>query len=162
MGKLRQFSTRVLRKLLEEEKKALGPPFPDSIHKPLDYLAARAREIKNKLWTAFYGEEWQKADAEEQREQQEKEYREECENPEAHVDGMLRALITSVRNRHGVSISIRFMRETLKNLAGTMGNFFAHEIERLKRSVNQLCDNAGIAAKVVTILYEIAADLQAA
>ena len=97
VGTLRQFSTKVLRKLLEEEKKALGPPFPDSIHKPLEYLAARAREIKNKLWTAFFGEEWKKADVEEQQEKQEKDHREERENPEAHVDGMLRALITSVR-----------------------------------------------------------------
>jgi hypothetical protein len=163
VGKLRQFSTKVLRKLLEEEKKVLGPPFPDWIHEPLDYLAARAREIRNKLWTAFYAEEWQKSDAEEQRERQEKEYREERENPEAHVDGMLRALITSVRNRHGVSTSIRFMREVLENLAGTMGRFFAREIERLKRCVSQLCENnTGIAAKVVTILDEIATDLQAA
>jgi hypothetical protein len=163
VGKLRQFPTKVLRKLLDEEKKVLGPPFPDSIHKPLEYLAARAREIRNKLWMAFYSEEWQKADTKEQREQQEKEYSEERENPEVHVDGMLRALITSVRNRHAVSTSIRFMREVLENLAGRMGGYFAREIERLKRCVGELCkNNAHVKAKVVTILDEIAADLQAA
>jgi hypothetical protein len=162
VGRLRQFSTRVLRRLLEEEKKVLGPPFPDSIYEPLDYLVARAREIKNKLWAAFFAAEWQKADAEEQRKRQEKEHREERENPEAHVDGMLRALVTSVRNRHGVSTSIRFMREVLENLARTTGGFFTHEIERLKRSVSQLCENARVVTEVLKILDEIAADLRAA
>jgi hypothetical protein len=162
VGALRQFSTKVLRKLLEEEKKVLGPPFPDSIEEPLEYLAARAREIRNKLWTAFYGEEWQKADAGEQRKRQEQEIREQRENPEVHVDGMLRALVTSVRNRHGVSASIRFMREVLGNLARTMGGFFSREIERLKRMVSQLCENDRVVTEVVRILDEIAADLQAA
>jgi hypothetical protein len=162
VGTLRQFSTRVLRRLLEEEKKVLGPPFPDSIEEPLEYLAARAREIRNKLWTASYGEEWQKADAEEQRKRQEQEIREQRENPEVHVDGMLRALVTSVRNRHGISASIRFMREVLGNLARTMGGFFTREIERLKRSVSQLCENARVVTEVLKILDEIAADLQAA
>jgi hypothetical protein len=162
VGTLRQFPTPVLRRLLEEEKKALGPPFPDSIYDPLGYLAARAREIKNKLWSAFFAEEWRKADAEEQRQRQEQEIREQRENPEAHVDGMLRALVTSVRNRHGVSASIRFMREVLENLARTMGGFFAHEIERLKRSVSQLCENGRVVTEVMKILDEIAAELQAA
>jgi hypothetical protein len=163
VGKLRQFSTKVLRKLLEEEKKALGPPFPDSIHEPLDYLVARAREIKDKLWMAFYAEEWQKADFKEQRKQQEDERREECEHPEAHVDGMLRALVTSVRNRHGVSTTIRFMQEVLENLAGAMGKFFAREVDRLKRCVSQHCkNNTEVETEVMAILDKIAADLQAA
>jgi hypothetical protein len=162
VGTLRQFSTRVLRKLLEEEKKVLGPPFPETIHEPLDYLASRAREVRNKLWAAFFSEQWQTADAEEQRERQEQERREERENPEAHVDGMLRALVTSVRNRHGVSASIRFMREVLVSLAGTMGGFFTHEIKRLKRGVSRLCENARVVTEVMRILDEIAADLRAA
>jgi hypothetical protein len=162
VGALRQFSTRVLRRLLEEEKKILGPPFPDSIYDPLGYLAARAREIKNKLWSAFFAEEWRKADAEDQRQRQEQEIREQRENPEVHVDGMLRALVTSVRNRHGVSASISFMREVLGDLARTMRGFFTHEIERLKRSVSQLCENARVVTEVTKILDDIAADLRAA
>jgi AraC-like DNA-binding protein len=160
VGKLRQFSTAVLRKLLEEEKERLGPPLPTSIGEPLDYLVARAREIRNKRWAAFYVEQWHSVDAEERRKRQEKEEREERENPEAHVDGMLRALITSVRNGHGVAMTIRYMREVLGHLAAAMGRYFAREIERLKRLAGRLCDTPHIVAKVVTILDEVAAEAQ--
>ena len=160
VGKLRQYSTRVLRRLLEEEKKVLGPPFPDSIYEPLDYLAARAREIRNKLWMAYFVDEWHKAEDDEHRERRESEEREEREHPEAHVDGMVRALITSVRNHHGVSMTIRYLRDVLENLAATMGAFFTHEIERLKRLAACIDDRGHVAAKVVTILDDIAAELQ--
>ena len=160
VGTLRQFPTRVLRKLLEEEKKVLGPPFPDTIEKPLDYLAARAREVRDKLYRAFFAEQWRKADAEDRRRRKEEAAREEREHPEAHVEGMLRALVTSVRNRHGVAMTIRYMREVLTNLQAAMGRYFTREVERLKRLAAQLCDNGRVAAAVTTILDEIAVELQ--
>lgn len=160
VGKLRPFSTRVLRQLLEQEKQHLGPPLPISIGEPLDYLVARAREIRNRLWTALFAEQWHTVDAEERRTRQENEEREERENPEAHVDGMLRALITSVRNGHGVAMTVRYMREVLGQLAATMGGYLAREIERLKRLTGQLCENGHVVAKVVAILDEIAAEAQ--
>ncbi|MBN1423942.1 transposase family protein, partial [Candidatus Fermentibacteria bacterium] len=157
---LRVFSTRVLRQLVEEEKKAMGPPVPPSLHDPLGYLAARAREIRNKLWTAHFAKEWRKAEAERQQQIQERERTESDENPEAHVDGMLRALVTSVRNNHGVRTSARYMRELLQALARTMGGFFSHEISRLKRQVRDLTDSAHVVAQVVAVIDEIVAGLK--
>jgi hypothetical protein len=160
VGMLREFPTRVLRQLLEQEKKHLGPPFPETIHHPLEFLAARAREIRNKLYTAFFVEEWRKVDTEERRKREEDELREEREHPEVYVDGMLQALITSVRNRHGVSMTVRYMQEVLGNLAATMGSFFEHEIQRLKRLAATLCENDHVVAKVVALLDDIAVRAQ--
>jgi hypothetical protein len=158
---LRVFPTPILRDLVEQVKAVMGPPIAAGIYDPLGFLAARARKLHIAARKEAYVQRWREAEAARQRESEVQERDHENEHPEAYVDDMLKTLVVSVRNNNGLGITSRFMREQLQRLAATMGRFFVHEIARLKARVGQLVENATVAARVVTILDEIAAEIRA-
>lgn len=157
---LRYFPTRVLRQLVDREKAVLGPPIAITIRKPLDYLAARARELRNKEQAALYAQQWEGAQAQREREERGRQEAEYEEQPERHVDGMLKTLVLSVRNGHGVSTTIGFMRTLLGRLAEKMGAFFLHELSRLEALVDQLTDNLHVRTTVRRILQELGTEVR--
>jgi transposase InsO family protein len=162
VGALRVFSTEVLRKLLEQVTPIMGPPVPDSIREPLDFLVARAREIRNALWGKWYAEEWRDAQEKRRHEAEEREKRDMEQRPESHVGTALENLIASVRTNLGINGSIRRMRELLLHLAPTMDGFLTHEIARLKESVAALTatePHTHVVERVAAILDELAAEV---
>jgi len=155
VGVLQRFSTKVLRKLLDKEKKNLAPPIPETIKDPLGYIAARARELQNKENATIFAERWREAEAKKKKADHAQKLREEYENPEEHIDGMLKALVTSVRNNHGVVRTIGFMRKLLSGLKRKMSCFFKHEVSRLKSLIPKLCTELQLQDRIISIIDSI-------
>jgi hypothetical protein len=159
VGKLRQFSTKALRQLLEQEKKNLGPPFPETIIEPLGYLAARAREIQNKMYAAIFSEKWREEDAKKEKKDHAKELSQDDANPEARIDEMLQTLVLSVQNNHGVSQTIGFFRHLLSGLKKKMGSFFVHEVSRLKSQIAIRCADRQLQERIIARINALVADI---
>jgi hypothetical protein len=157
---LRMFPTRILRQLVDRVKDVMGPPCAESIYDPIGFLAARARELNVAAWKKANAEAWREAEAERESQEQDRQRQDESQRPEAHVDGMLRTLVQTVRSPHALSVTVTYMRELLHRLAASMGGFFATEIERLKARATELARSAVIAERVTTILDELAAEVR--
>lgn len=157
--KLGKFSTRILRKLVDQEKKVMGPPLAGGIITPLDYLTARAWELKNKEKETFYAKEWKEADAKRERQKRLAEETKKREKPEEYIDSMLATLVKSVKMNLGIGISTKYMLEIFKSLSKKMGSFFPSEFSRLKSLLNNLCDNPKVKQATEQILDNLFAKL---
>ena len=81
------------------------------------------------------------------------------ENPEARIDEMLQTLILSVRNNHGVSRTIDFMRRLLSGLKKKMGSFFVHEVSRLKSQIPKRCADRQLQEHIIALINALVADI---
>jgi hypothetical protein len=162
VGALQQFSTNALRQLLEQERKNLGPPFPNTIGNPLGYLAARAREIQNKLLAKFFSEKYQELEEKRKEKTDAEELEKRYENPEAQIERMLGTLVKSVRNHHGVSRTIDFTRCLLSELKKTMGPYFPHEVARLRKLIPALCGDKALEERITSILDGLTEEIMGA
>lgn len=152
---LGQFPTKILRRLFEKVKPIMGPPIAGSLHSPLKFLIARARQMKNEETKDFFHKKRKEEEEKKKKEDELAIQKSEIEEPEKYVDDLFTTLIRCVKNNRVVKMATDYMRHNLRALYQKMDNQFFNEIYRLKQMLNKLSDNETVKVKTEKILDDL-------
>jgi hypothetical protein len=168
--RLKRFGTPVLRALIDDVQRYLGPPFPPWLYDPLGYLEAKARQIWEARERRFYQARHDQQTA--QRRSQEEtacrkrlddEARAKKQSPEQFLDDALQGLANSLTIRMPplVRVFTKQLKTLLRSLAESLGHAFLHEATRLRERALALARSERVRRELAAILEDVFSELQA-
>jgi len=166
---LRRFGTAVLREVAEKVAPYMGPPFPEWMHNPLGFLAAKARELWEKKERSYYlnrfvrqeKTQWRQ-DQKEERERLKSENSERQEHPERFLESTFKLLLNAAKakNQGLLNIAMGKLKNLLRCLSKKLGYAFAHELELLKTKIRKLQENEKNKERLWNLVKEAVGELQ--